>query len=234
GELVERHFGDVPARPKPERPSFAEPAPTRELRGNIDDSHAPLPAVAVGYRLPDPDTDLRGYLAHAVLAGVLTEGDSARLQQRMVYAESLVTDIHSGCGLVGSPLDGRDPDTFTVTAMHPPQVSTDRLLGVLDEELEKLASTGPEPRELARVSMRWVAALHTEHDRVLSRVLDYGSSELLRGRAELVTELPQLIIEVSVDDVSAAAKAMRPDTRAVLTVTPIGSSDTGTVEGGEQ
>lgn len=25
--LVEKHFGDVPARPKPERPSFAEPAP---------------------------------------------------------------------------------------------------------------------------------------------------------------------------------------------------------------
>lgn len=227
GELVERHFGDVPARKKPERPSFAEPAPTKELRGNVDDPHAPVPAVAVGYRLPDPDTDLRGYLAHAVLAGVLAEGDSARLQQRMVHAESLVTDISASCGLMGSPLDGRDPDTFTITALHPPRVSTERILGMLDEELESLASAGPDSRELARVTMRWIAALHTERDKVLSRMLDYGSSELLRGRAELVTELPQLISEVCVEDVSAAAKALRPDARAVLTVTP-------TESGGEQ
>jgi zinc protease len=226
-DLVTKHFGDVPARPKPLRPSFAEPAPSREVRGNVDDPHAPMPAVALGYRVPDPDADLRGYLAGTLLAGLLTEGDASRLQQRLVHGESLVTDVHAGCGLTGAPLDARDPDTFTITMLHPPQVGTDRLLGVVDEELEKLASTGPEPDELARVTARWVAGLHTEYDRVISRTLDFGCAELLRGRAELVTELPDMVAEISVDEISAAAKAMRPDSRAVLTVTPTGGSTGG-------
>jgi len=55
--LVEKHFGDIPARPTPERPSFAEPVPGAERRQAVPDAHAPLPALAMGFRLPDPGTD---------------------------------------------------------------------------------------------------------------------------------------------------------------------------------
>ncbi|MGH3467212.1 MAG: aldehyde dehydrogenase family protein, partial [Thermocrispum sp.] len=57
-ELIEQHFGDVPARPRPERASFAEPWPSDEKRGTRPDAHAPLPALGVGYRLPDPVGEL--------------------------------------------------------------------------------------------------------------------------------------------------------------------------------
>src|SRR4029077_8410725 len=49
--LVEKHFGDIPARPTPDRPSFAEPPPRAERRQAVPDAHAPLPALAVGYHL---------------------------------------------------------------------------------------------------------------------------------------------------------------------------------------
>ncbi|HEY0497306.1 MAG TPA: pitrilysin family protein [Kutzneria sp.] len=220
-ELVHKHFGDVPARPAPSRPSFAEPHPQGERREVHEDPHAPLPALAVGYRLPDPATDLDGYLANVVLAAVLSDGDASRLQQRMVHREPLVTDISVGAGLFG-PLDARDPDTFTVTAMHSPEVSEDRILGVLDDELEKLAASGPQEDELARVAARWAAAMHREHDRITSRTLSYGASELLHGRAELASDLPARIRAVTTDQVAAAAKALRPDSRAVLVVPAAG------------
>ena len=220
-DLVHQHFSDVPARPTPPRPSFAEPHPQGERRAVHEDPHAPLPALAVGYRLPDPGTDLDGYLANVVLAAVLSDGDASRLQQRMVHREPLVTDISVGAGLFG-PLDARDPDTFTVTAMHSPEVSEDRILGVLDDELEKLAATGPQEDELARVAARWAAAMHREHDRITSRTLSYGASELLHGRAELASDLPERIRAVTTDQVSAAAKALRPDSRAVLVVPAAG------------
>ncbi|GDY33103.1 M16 family metallopeptidase [Gandjariella thermophila] len=222
--LVEKHFGDVPAREVPRRPSFAEPAPTSELRGEHADPHAPLPALSVGYRLPDPVTDLPGYLAYVVLAGVLTDGDASRLQQRMVHREPLVTDVSAGCGLFGTPLDARDPDTFTCTAIHPREVPVERVVAALDEELDSLAAEGPTAEELARVTARWASNLHREHDRIISRTLALGSFELLHGRAELVGELPRLIAGVTVDAVAAAAKNMRPDTRAVLTVSPAGGA----------
>jgi predicted Zn-dependent peptidase len=223
-DLVSEHFGDVPARPAPVRPSFNEPAPTQELRGEQRDPHAPLPAIAVGYRLPDPVTDLDAYLAYVVLSDVLTDGDSSRLQQRMMHTDALVTDVSTGCGLFGAPLDARDPDTFTVTAIHPPDVSSDRVLGVVDEELEKLAAEGPGATELARVTARSVAALHRDHDRIVSRTLAFGGFELLHGRPELVAELPGRLAAVTAGEVAAAAKALRPDSRGVLTLIPNGGN----------
>ncbi len=139
------------------------------------DPHAPLPALAIGYRLPDPVTDLDDYLNFVVLSSVLTDGDSSRLQQRMVHQDALVTDVGTSCGLFGSPLDARGPDTFTVTAIHPGEIGADRVLGMLDEELDQLAGKGPDADELARVTARWTAALHRDHDRIVSRTLAFGS-----------------------------------------------------------
>ncbi len=220
-ELIDKHFGDVPARPAPQRPSFAEPPPAGELRGEHPDPHAPLPALALGYRMPDPVNELDGYLANLVLAAVLAEGDGSRLQQRLVHREPLVTDINAACGLFG-PFEARDPDTFIVTAVHSPDVSADRVLAAVDDELDKLAAAPPNEQELAKVKARWVAGLHQENDRLIARILAYGSLELLYGDPGLVHALPGRISAVTPDAVAAAAKALRPDARAVLTVTPAG------------
>ncbi|HEU5110466.1 MAG TPA: pitrilysin family protein [Micromonosporaceae bacterium] len=223
-ELVDKHFGDVTARPAPVRPSFVEPPPAGELRATHVDPHAPLPALAVGYRLPDPIGDLDGYIAAVVLAGVLADGDGSRLKQRLVHREPLVTDVNAGCGLFG-PFEARDPDTFTITAMHSPAVNEDRLLAAIDEELERLAVDGPTDEELAKVTARWVASLHREHDRLVSRTLAIGSFELLYGDPRVVYQVPDRISAVSRDALIAAAKSLRPDSRAVLAVQPAGGGE---------
>ena len=220
--LVERHFGDIPARGTPTRPSFAEPPPGAERRRAVPDRHAPLPALALGYRMPDPSTDLDGYLGYALLASVLGDGEAARLQRRLVHADGIVTDVSAGAGLMG-PLDARDPDTFTITAVHPGAVDPDRVLAAVDEELDKLAVDGPGPDELERQVARWSAALHQENDRVMYRMLGLGARELLYGRAEIATELPARLAAVSRERVRDAAAALRSAGRAVLLVEPSGS-----------
>jgi predicted Zn-dependent peptidase len=220
-DLIEKHFGDVPARPAPDRPSFSEPRPSSQLESEHVDPHAPLPALAIGYRMPDPIAELDGYLANLVLASVLAEGDGSRLQQRLVLKEPLVTDINAACGLFG-PFEARDPDTFTITGVHSPDVTQDRVLRAVDEELEKLATTPPSEQELAKVTARWVASLHREHDRLVSRTLALGSFELLYGEPGLVYQLTDKLSAVTPEAVSGAAKTLRPDARAVLTVKPAG------------
>ena len=79
-ELIDRHFDDIPYRPAPVRPSFDEPWPTSVREVEHIDQHAPSPALAVGWRLPDPVADLPGYLAFVVLASMLSDGESSRLQ----------------------------------------------------------------------------------------------------------------------------------------------------------
>jgi predicted Zn-dependent peptidase len=217
--LVEKHFGDIPARGTPTRPSFAEPAPGAERRQAVPDAHAPLPALALGYRMPDPTVDLDGYLAYALLGSVLGDGEAARLERRLVHADGIVTDVSAGAGLMG-PLDARDPDTFTITAVHPTAVDPDRVLASVDEELDKLAADGPAPEELERQVARWSAALHQENDRVMYRMLGLGARELLYGRAEIALELPDRLAAVSGEQVRAAAGALRSSGRAVLLVEP--------------
>ncbi|GEL18672.1 M16 family metallopeptidase [Pseudonocardia asaccharolytica] len=223
--LVERHFGDIPARPTPPRPSFGEPLPGAERRQSVPDVHAPLPALALGYRIPDPSTELDDYLGHALLASVLGDGEAARLQRRLVHADGLVTDVSASNGLMGA-LDARDPDTFTITAVHPANVDPDKVLVAVDEELDRLASHGPAAEELARQSARWAAALHHEDDRVMYRMLGLGARELLFGRAELTFELPERLAAVTPQRVQAAAGALRSAGRAVLLVEPASKGET--------
>ncbi|HET6211888.1 MAG TPA: pitrilysin family protein, partial [Micromonosporaceae bacterium] len=58
--LVRQHFGDVPARPAPVRPDFAEPDLTGERREAYTDRLAPMPAIAAAWRVPDPIGDFAG------------------------------------------------------------------------------------------------------------------------------------------------------------------------------
>src|SRR5206468_1810168 len=87
--LIERHFADLPGRPTPPVPDCAEPVPENERRGVEYDAMAPMPALAVGYRMPDPVVDVPGLMATVVLSEILGEGEASRLHRRMVKDDRL-------------------------------------------------------------------------------------------------------------------------------------------------
>jgi len=215
-ELIEKHFGGIQKRRAPKRPSFAEPALTAERRATHDDPHAPIPAVAIGYRVPDPVGSLDEHLAHVLLAEVLSEGDASRLQQRLVQRDQLVTDIGAYLGEFGDPFDERDPTALTITAHYPDAASLEAILRAIDEELARIADGGLEPGELDRVRTRLVSILLRELDAVLSRTLNFAKFELIFERSELIAELPGRLAAVTEHAVRAAAAALQPDRRAVL------------------
>ena len=219
-ELVERHFDDVPYRPRTERPSFAEPAPTEQRRAEHVDPHAPLPALAAGWRLPDPVADLPGYLAFVLLGQVLSDGESSRLQKTLVADRQLVNEIWATPGLMGGPLDARDPDVFVLGALYAPDITADTVLGAALEQVTELAATGPADDELRRAQARFCAALYRENDSIAARTKSLGALELLHGRAELLSALPQMIGEVSAAEVAAAAATLDPDRCGLLIVVP--------------
>lgn len=224
-EFVRCHFDDVPKRPAPKRPSFAEPAPDAERRAEHEDPLAPLPALAIGYRLPDPATDLDDYTARVALASVLADGDSSRLRQRMIYRDEVVTDVGAGVGLFGVPYEARDPDTMTVTAVYQSTVDPDRVLSTVDEELRAIAENGVSEDELGRTVARWSSTMFRDHDRLATRTRAIGACELLHGRGELAVELPAMVAAVTSDQVADAAARLRPEERAVLKIIPGGSDE---------
>ncbi|MGH3429578.1 MAG: M16 family metallopeptidase, partial [Mycobacteriales bacterium] len=149
--LVRHHFGDIPSRPAPVHPSFAEPDLTESRRVAHPDPLAPMPAVALAWRVPDPVTDFSDYLAHVLLAEVLTDGDASRLVERLLLTDGIATSVGGYVGLMAEPFASRGPTQLIVQAHYPSDVATDTVVGTIDAELKRLAEEGITAAELDRV-----------------------------------------------------------------------------------
>ncbi len=218
-EWVQRYFGRVRARTTPPRPPFGEPALAEDRHAEVLDPLASTPAVAIGWRVPDPVDDFTGFLPYVVLSELMSDGDASRLEQRLIHRDRLAIGQSMYLGLFGDPFDSRDATAMMFQAHHAAQISPAQLLTAVDEELESVA-TGIDDRELARVQARIAAQLLRHADPVLGRTQSFAAGELIHGRAEFATELPGRLAEVDAGSVAAAASELRAGHRAVLELQP--------------
>ena len=222
-ELIERHFGDVPARLAPARPTFAEPDLTSERRESYADRLAPLPAFASAWRVPDPIEDFAGYLPYVVLAEVLTDGDASRLVQRLVLKDRSATSVGGYVSFMGEAFDVRDPTALLIQAYLPPGSTVDPVLAATSEECDRIAHDGFEPGELDRTVARMSTHVLRDADTVLTRALQYAVHEQQRSDPQLSLELPGRLAEVTEDQVRAAAATLVSTRRATIEVIPGGA-----------
>jgi len=220
---VEEQFGDIPGRAVDPVPSFAEPRLAEERWHVVEDRLAPAPAVAMAWRVPDP-ADLPTYLPYYVLAEVLTDGDAARLQDRLVLRDHVATSVGGYLGLMGDPLDARDPTPLMIEVHHPNEVPVRTIVDAVDEEIDRLCTNGLGQAEVDRTVARMVSRYFRDVDGVLGRATHASVFEQQRDRAELLNELPELMSVVSAEQVLEAAGALRRDNRAVLELRPAGAS----------
>jgi zinc protease len=224
-ELVDRHFGRIRRRRPPEHRSFAELPLSADRRKLIRDRLTPQPAFAVGYRLPDPVSNPKDNVAYEVLASLLADGDASRLRSRLVHGDRTVTDLACLLGLFGGDaFTMRDPVLFQIVVFHTGVAGTEALLSAVDEELERLATEGPEADELVRISASAAADHWRGLDSLLNRALALAGTEVVHGRAELVGEIPGMLSAVRPGAVAAAAADLLAHHRAVLELQPMDRS----------
>ncbi len=220
---AEQHYGDIPARKVAPPPAFTEPPLEQERRGVVEDRLAPAPALALAWRTPDP-RHLAGYLPYVVLAEVLTDGDASRLQARLLLNDRIATSISGYVGIMGDPLDARDPTPLVLEVHHPAEVEAEAVLTAVHEEIDRLAADGLTQDEVARTVARMVARFLREVDSVLGRATHAAVYEQQRGHAELLNELPGLLSAVTAAEIQLAAATLRTDNRAVLELRPAGGN----------
>lgn len=217
--LVERCFGDLPARPRPPAVSLLEPPPTRQVHGDHPDPHAPMPALAIGYQLPDPALDLKAYVARMALCDLLVGGSSSPLHSRLVRDKGLAIQVSAGCGLFNS-LDARAPDTLAMVVTHPARTDPASLLAEMDAEVGRLAARQPEVPLTTVVRSRLAARVTRRNTDLLARTRSLGAYELLHGRAVALDELPAHIESLTGQDIADAAGELTAANRAVLRLVP--------------
>ncbi|MEU0369401.1 insulinase family protein [Streptomyces sp. NPDC006283] len=208
--LIERHFAGIPARTHVPTPALHEPLPTADRWMRYQEPGVPATVVALGYRLPDPQADLRGYLAHAVLAGLLDRHGATALG---------VPSAAASCGFFG-PLDARDPDPLVVTAVLPPGRSLEDVVHALTERWRSWAADPGLTAAVARGAHRMAVEHERAHGDIETRSRALGRLETLFGRAELLDELPALLRAVAAEEVAAAAESLARQPKAVLALEP--------------
>ncbi|WP_035696936.1 M16 family metallopeptidase [Glycomyces tenuis] len=220
--LVEKHFGDVAARPAPVLPSFAEPDLDEERRESYVDERATLPAVAMAWRTPDPVTELTGFLPYVVLGELLTDGDASRLVERLVHRDRTATAVAAHATFMAEPFASRGPTALLIQAFLPPTGDADTVMAGVGEELARVAD-GLDEAELGRVKARVAAQLLRGDDSVMGRSRRLATAEVFHGDARYATRFATLLGEVTAESVARAAATLTPNRRAVIEVVPGGN-----------
>ena len=141
-QLVKQYLGRVPKAERPvPRDIPKEPPQTREKRVTLQQPW-PLPAVVVAYHITydgHPDS----YPLH-IASKVLSDGQSSRIYQKLVYDQQLAVAAFGGANLI------EDPNLFYAVAIVQPGQRPEEAVDALIAELDRLKSEPISERELQR------------------------------------------------------------------------------------
>src|SRR5690606_9035964 len=139
--LVERYFGEIPAGPEPE-PLSPPPAALDGERRRVLEDTVQLPRLYLAWHSPaylEPgDAELD------TAAAVLADGKASRLHRLLVYERRIAQSVQS------FQQSGRFGSTFMIVVTGRPGSSLAELERLVRSELESVARSGVEQRELDR------------------------------------------------------------------------------------
>jgi predicted Zn-dependent peptidase len=218
-DVVTKHFGGVPARRgAPAAPDLHEALRDEDSWTTRVDALAPLPAIGIGVRVPDPDSEWTAYLATYLLERLLTAGTESRLHERLVRRDGLAQSVVGWFGIVDQPYGTRHPSLSQIVInLASNDVNPRRVVGAVDEEIARIAEGGVTDAEMQRLVTAETVRHWTRLDDHVIRTLELGMLELIRGRAELIDEMPRQWAELGSSDLAKAASEwfLRPG-RAIV------------------
>jgi predicted Zn-dependent peptidase len=213
--LIRRHFGPIPKNADlPAPPDMSVDARIGSpVRVTVPDQ-VPLPRIYLAHRAPPFGTD--AFDALDVAADVLGSGRASRLYARLVRDEHLAQDV----SVFLFPIVG-GASMFALWATARPGVEPNRLEGAMLEEIDRLATDGPNEGDLDRVRN-----LHRAHsagalERIGERADRLSMYTCLFDEPERVNEEVSRYASVDSHRVrDAMGGSIQPDNRVTMTYVP--------------
>jgi zinc protease len=218
--LIERHFAEIPTRPRPVAADLSEPDLASERFDSYVEPWATTGALALAWRVPDPIADLDGLLPYLVLASLLGGGRAARLTDRLGYRESLAEHVTCQVSFFSQPLEVRDPTALVVAVHLTAGISADGAKHATLAEIERVATTPPNPAEVDAAKASLLAHMLRGCDSIAGRILRAAILVQQRGDTDLLGSLPERVSSVSPAEVVAAAATLRPERMAGIEAVP--------------
>ncbi|MCY4639351.1 MAG: pitrilysin family protein [Chloroflexi bacterium] len=219
--LAERHFSEIPSQAAPAEPDIAEPRRLREERFRMEDPLAHLPALALGYHVPERGT--ADFFALGLLDQVLLQGDDALLRRELVHERGLTDELHGGMNLLGNMFNGRTPMLWAPWLIHDREASVETVLGAIDAVVERVREHPLPADDFARAKLKARSALYEtaaggmfpglgRADLLASAALIDGDTGWINGVEERLEDLTPGVV------LATAREYLRSSNRAVLAV----------------
>jgi predicted Zn-dependent peptidase len=215
--LVDRQFGSLTAREAPPRPDIRETSDGKPRDVTRTDALAPRPALAIGYPLPDRNTD--EWFAFNLLDVILLQGEESRLWQHLITERGISDGIDGGINLLGSPYDYEGPMLWSASLVHDKSVSDAQVLREFDAVIDELQTrpVGQDEMQRARTKVRSalydIAGSPTRFGLIeilaCAALFDDNPAAINRIEARLASVSPEQIREV-------ARKYLSPSNRTVM------------------
>lgn len=202
---VKRYFAKIPAATLPQRIDTRE---QQQFGQRHIDLSLPIqvPSLMLAFNVPSlsstlPDTAAADAYTLALLAAVLDGGLSARLEQRLVRDQRILTAVSSGY----NPFE-RGSSLFSVSAIPAQGYSLEQARAAILAEIEHLKTDPISDAELARVKAGYIADLIYNQDSLSSQARWIGSLEVAGLDHRLLEQLPERLSQISVTQLQDAAK----------------------------
>ncbi len=226
-QLVERYLARVPkaARPVP-RDIPREPPQKAEKRATVEDS-VPLPAVVVAHHITydgHPDS----YPLH-IAAKVLSDGQSSRIYQKLVYESGLALTAFGQANLI------EHPNLFYAVAIVNPGQSPEAVEKALIAEFEQIKNEGISERELQRSKNQFARDYILGRETVQQKATHLAHGEVLHSDISTTDGEFDIFQGITRADVQRVAKTyFTPESRVVIHIVPRRGSQAARGAGGQQ
>jgi len=224
-KYVEKHFASIPSQQLPAKADLSEPPQTAEKRVTQTDKLAALPALAIGYHVPDrksPD-----YAAVVLLNNILQGGESSRLYQRVVKEKEMCVSWQGGINFpLGNEFNYNGPMLAATFAIYKPSTSADAILKEVDAVVAEIASKGVSAKELADAKVQFRSGYYDILESTLGKVDLLSSFALFDNdptRARTVLDAYEAVTPAQIQ--AAAKKYFVSQNRTVIDRVPEAKGD---------
>src|SRR3954463_3395642 len=213
--LVGQYLGRVAkARQPVPRDIPKEPPQTAERRVKVE-APWPLPAVVVAHHITS-DGNPDSYPLH-IASKVLSDGQSSRIYQKLVYDTQLAVAAFGGANLI------EDPNLFYAVAIVQPGHTTEEAADALIAELDRLKAEPITDHELQRTKNQFA------RDYILGRESDQQKATQLAHAVVIHRDITtadgefEIFQQLTTADVQRVARTyFTAENRVVITVMPAG------------
>jgi zinc protease len=222
-EAARRYFEDIPAGAVPPRADVSEPAQTAERRGEVEEKFGPLPAIAIGYTLPERGSPGRNVAA--IVDHVLHGGRAGRVHRSLVLEKQIAVEADGNAEI----FDTNGPTQMVSRIFHKPEFTSDATIAAFDEVIAGLRdSRVPESElEAVKVKMRsdYYSMLEGGMGSYMPRfgLMHYlACFTLFDGDPDRINSVLDGFMKVTPEDVqSYAMKYLVPPNRAIVLRRPV-------------